>query len=55
MTKFEYITRESGGAFLFPQFAYIAFVDGRDGDGDVHAYGATPEEAIDNLRDLVED
>lgn len=55
MKKIEYITRESGGAFLFPQLAYIAFVKGKDDETDLCEYGATPEEAIENLRELVEE
>jgi hypothetical protein len=37
-----------------PTEAYIAYEKGHDGD-DTHAYGATAAEAIENLRDLIED
>ena len=50
----EYETFISAGASLFPDEAYIAYEKGACGD-DTHAYGATPEEAIENLRELIED
>lgn len=51
MKEIEYITHESGGAFLFPQFAYIAFVKGKDSETDLCGYGPTPEKAIEELRE----
>lgn len=39
---------------LFPQFAWVAYEKGSCGD-DLHARGATEEEAIENLRELLED
>lgn len=50
----EYEAFISDGASLFPLQAYVAYEKGACGD-DVHAYGATPEEAIENLRELIED
>lgn len=37
------------GAILFPLEKWIAYEDGANGD-DPCAYGATPEEAIENLK-----
>jgi hypothetical protein len=54
MTKYEYEAWESDGAFLFKQCAYVAYVKGTCGD-DPCAHGATPEEAIENLREMLED
>jgi hypothetical protein len=50
----EYQTSISDGATLFPQQAYVAYEKGACGD-DPHAYGATPEEAVANLREMIED
>lgn len=50
----QYEAWESDGAFLFPQFAYVAYEKGCSGD-DTCAHGATPEEAIENLREILED
>ena len=52
--KKEYEAWESGGGFLFPQLAYVAYEKGCDGE-DPCAHGATPEEAIANLKELLED
>lgn len=52
--KNEYEAWESGGGFLIPQMAYVAFVKGSCGD-DICAHGATPEEAIENLKEMLED
>jgi hypothetical protein len=41
------------GAGLFPQLAWIAYEEGACGD-DTCEYGATPEEAIANLKDVLE-
>ena len=49
----EYETFISDGAILFPHQAYVAYEKGACPD-DIHAYGATPEEAVANLRELVE-
>lgn len=37
------------GATLFPRLAWIAYEKGACGD-DVHDYGATPSEAVENLK-----
>lgn len=50
----QYETFISDGATLFPQLAYVAYEKGACGD-DPHAYGATPEEAVANLREILED
>lgn len=42
------------GAGLFPQLAWIAYEDGACGD-DTHEFGATPEEAIENLKERLEE
>jgi hypothetical protein len=54
MSKYQYEAFESDGAFLFPQCAYVAYVKGSCGD-DICRYGATPDEAIENLREALED
>jgi hypothetical protein len=54
MTR-EYETRESGGGFLFPQWTYIAFVKGADCETDPCGYGPTPEAAIEDLCEILED
>lgn len=41
------------GAGLFPQFAWIAYEEGACGD-DTCGYGATPELAIEELKELLE-
>ena len=51
----EYIARASDGAANRAQFDYIAFVKGEDCENDICEYGATPEEAIKNLRELLGD
>lgn len=51
----EYEARKSDGASNFFQFDYVAFVKGEDSEDDICAHGATPEEAIKNLRELLED
>ncbi len=55
MTSMEYIARASDGAANRSQFDYIAFVKGEDCEDDICEYGATPEEAIKNLRELLGD
>ena len=53
--KREYETNyDTCAAGLFPQFAWVAYEKGSCGD-DLHARGATEEEAIENLRELLED
>lgn len=42
------------GATLFPKLAWIAFEEGGCGE-DVHAYGATPDDAIENLKMKLEE
>lgn len=49
----EYETFISDGATLFPNLAYVAYEKGACAD-DTHAYGATPEEAVANLREMIE-
>ena len=51
----EYISRPSDGAANRKEFDYVAYVKGEDCGDEVCEYGATPEEAIQNLRDLLED
>jgi hypothetical protein len=51
----EYIARPSDGAANRKEFDYVAYVKGQDCGDEVCEYGATPEEAIQNLRDLLED
>ena len=51
---YEYEAFESEGAFLFPKLAYVAYVKGSCGD-DICRYGPTPEAAIENLRQALED
>jgi predicted RNase H-like HicB family nuclease len=41
------------GASLFPQWAWIAYQEGACGD-DACAYGATPEEAVENLKEALD-
>jgi hypothetical protein len=41
-------------ASVFPQLAWVAYEEGACGD-DIHARGATPEEAIENLREMLDD
>ena len=41
-------------AGLFPQLAWVAYEKGSCGD-DLHARGATPEEAIENLKEMLDD
>jgi hypothetical protein len=53
MTKYE-TSYDTCAAGLFPQFAWVAYEAGACGD-DTHARGATPEEAIENLRELLEE
>lgn len=55
MKEIEYITHESHGGFLFPQFAYVAFVKGNDSETDLCGYGPTPEKAIKELCELLEE
>jgi hypothetical protein len=52
--KKEYEAWESGGGSLLPKLAYVAYEKGCSGD-DTCAHGATPEEAIENLREMLED
>lgn len=40
-------------AGLFPQFAWVAYQKGCSGE-DLHARGATPEEAIQNLQEMLD-
>lgn len=47
-------TYDNCAAILFPQLAWVAYVKGSCGD-DTHARGATPEEAIENLKEMLED
>jgi hypothetical protein len=47
MTR-EYEVWESGAGSLLPKLAYVAY-------DDTCAHGATPEEAIENLREMLED
>jgi hypothetical protein len=49
----EYEVSLSDGATLFPLLAYVAYEKGCCGD-DLCGYGATPTEAVANLRDLLE-
>ena len=49
----EYEVSLSDGATLFPLLAYVAYEKGCCGD-DPCGYGATPTEAVTNLRDLLE-
>lgn len=49
----QYETFISDGATLFPDQAYVAYEKGACGD-DIHAYGATPEEAVENLREMLD-
>lgn len=50
----EYETNfDSCAASVFPQFAWVAYQKGCSGE-DTHARGATPEEAIENLKELLE-
>ena len=51
----EYIARQSDGSSGRREFDYVAFVKGQDCGDEVCEYGATPEEAIQNLRELLED
>ena len=49
--KYDVSTHE--GSILFPNLKYRAYKAGACGD-DPHAYGKTPEEAIENLEELLE-
>ena len=53
MTR-QYEAWESGAGSLLPKLAYVAYEKGCNGD-DTCAHGATPEEAIENLREILED
>ena len=41
------------GGILFPDMAYVAYIQGSDGE-DPCEYGATPEEAIQKLKETLE-
>ena len=51
----EYIVRLSDGSANRRDFDYIAFVKGEDCENDICEYGSSPEEAIQNLRELLGD
>ena len=51
----EYIARQSDGSSGRKEFDYVAFVKGQDCGDEACEYGATPEEAIKNLRELLGD
>jgi hypothetical protein len=47
-------TYDTCAAGLFPQLAWVACKKGACGD-DTHARGATPEEAIENLKEMLDE
>lgn len=53
MNEKKYYVSTHEGSILFPNLKYRAYVEGTSGE-DPHAYGKTPEEAIERLNELLE-